>query len=294
MPATPAGNNGDRHHQLPGRGLAAACDPRVRTGRGHHQPGAADTQIAEANKRLVDTVGQGGANFVQNAIVGPLEPTSAWLDHRPHRDRHRPHRREAGRASARWPPARSPSEVTGDRGRPAASSRPGRPRSLCVRSVRPCALVQRLQTDNALRQANQVCASQWLVMGKTYERIDGRLRSVHRGAAALLHRDRARCPATARSTSRPRACKRLLRDPRRALRGVPRLRGLHRRDGRASAGERPDHPHVVRVRGAAEHRPGARARRAGLPGRPALSGNCSGPLPGHRRRPRTACGRSSS
>ncbi|MDQ0367240.1 hypothetical protein [Catenuloplanes indicus] len=32
-----------------------------------------DTQIAEANQRLVDTVGQGGANFVQNAILGPLE-----------------------------------------------------------------------------------------------------------------------------------------------------------------------------------------------------------------------------
>jgi len=30
------------------------------------------TQIDEANKRLVDTVGQGGANFVQNAILGPL------------------------------------------------------------------------------------------------------------------------------------------------------------------------------------------------------------------------------
>ena len=32
-----------------------------------------DTQIAEANKRLVDTVGQGGANFVQTAILGPLK-----------------------------------------------------------------------------------------------------------------------------------------------------------------------------------------------------------------------------
>src|ERR687890_595850 len=32
-----------------------------------------DKQIAEANKRLVDTAGQGGANFVQNAILGPLE-----------------------------------------------------------------------------------------------------------------------------------------------------------------------------------------------------------------------------
>jgi hypothetical protein len=30
------------------------------------------TQIAEANKRLIDTVGQGGANFIQNAILGPL------------------------------------------------------------------------------------------------------------------------------------------------------------------------------------------------------------------------------
>lgn len=35
--------------------------------------GDLDTQIAEANKRLVDTVGQGGPNFVQNAILGPLK-----------------------------------------------------------------------------------------------------------------------------------------------------------------------------------------------------------------------------
>ena len=32
-----------------------------------------DTQIAEANRRLESTVGQGGPNFVQNAILGPLE-----------------------------------------------------------------------------------------------------------------------------------------------------------------------------------------------------------------------------
>ncbi|BCJ40526.1 hypothetical protein GCM10010168_81400 [Actinoplanes ianthinogenes] len=32
-----------------------------------------NTQIQEANKRLVDTVGQGGKNFIQNAILGPLE-----------------------------------------------------------------------------------------------------------------------------------------------------------------------------------------------------------------------------
>ena len=32
-----------------------------------------DNQIAEANKRLVDTAGQGGPNFVDNAILGPLE-----------------------------------------------------------------------------------------------------------------------------------------------------------------------------------------------------------------------------
>ncbi|MEF9902688.1 hypothetical protein [Streptomyces sp. P9-A2] len=35
--------------------------------------GQLDTQIAEANRRLVDTVGQGGPNFVQNAILGPLK-----------------------------------------------------------------------------------------------------------------------------------------------------------------------------------------------------------------------------
>ncbi|MFJ1653056.1 hypothetical protein ACIOC2_17000 [Streptomyces sp. NPDC088337] len=32
-----------------------------------------DTQLQEADKRLVDTVGQGGPNFVQNAILGPLK-----------------------------------------------------------------------------------------------------------------------------------------------------------------------------------------------------------------------------
>ncbi|GLW31573.1 hypothetical protein [Actinoplanes regularis] len=31
------------------------------------------TQIQEANKRLASTVGQGGPNFIQNAILGPLE-----------------------------------------------------------------------------------------------------------------------------------------------------------------------------------------------------------------------------
>ena len=32
-----------------------------------------DTQIAEANARLVSSAGQGGPNFIQNAILGPLE-----------------------------------------------------------------------------------------------------------------------------------------------------------------------------------------------------------------------------
>ncbi|MFI5586394.1 hypothetical protein ACIA5G_15230 [Amycolatopsis sp. NPDC051758] len=32
-----------------------------------------NTQIGEANNRLVTTAGQGGPNFVQNAILGPLE-----------------------------------------------------------------------------------------------------------------------------------------------------------------------------------------------------------------------------
>jgi F0F1-type ATP synthase membrane subunit b/b' len=36
-----------------------------------------NTQIAEANKRLADTVGQGGPNFVQNAILGPLKDKRA-------------------------------------------------------------------------------------------------------------------------------------------------------------------------------------------------------------------------
>ena len=32
-----------------------------------------NTQIAEANKRLVTSQGEGGANFIQNAILGPLK-----------------------------------------------------------------------------------------------------------------------------------------------------------------------------------------------------------------------------
>jgi hypothetical protein len=32
-----------------------------------------NTQLAEANNRLVTSAGEGGANFVQNAILGPLE-----------------------------------------------------------------------------------------------------------------------------------------------------------------------------------------------------------------------------
>jgi hypothetical protein len=32
-----------------------------------------DTQIAEAERRLATSTGQGGPNFVQNAILGPLE-----------------------------------------------------------------------------------------------------------------------------------------------------------------------------------------------------------------------------
>lgn len=31
-----------------------------------------NTQISEANTRIANTVGQGGPNFVQNAILGPL------------------------------------------------------------------------------------------------------------------------------------------------------------------------------------------------------------------------------
>ncbi|WAX80974.1 hypothetical protein [Streptomyces sp. KMM 9044] len=35
--------------------------------------GQLDAQIDEANRRLVDTAGQGGPDFVQNAVLGPLE-----------------------------------------------------------------------------------------------------------------------------------------------------------------------------------------------------------------------------
>jgi hypothetical protein len=40
-----------------------------------------DRQIAEANQRLATTVGQGGPNFVNNAILGPLaDKRRATLD----------------------------------------------------------------------------------------------------------------------------------------------------------------------------------------------------------------------
>ncbi|GGM00372.1 hypothetical protein GCM10010129_49870 [Streptomyces fumigatiscleroticus] len=36
-----------------------------------------DTQVQEANERLAETVGQGGPNFVRNAILGPLQDKRA-------------------------------------------------------------------------------------------------------------------------------------------------------------------------------------------------------------------------
>ena len=36
-----------------------------------------NTQIAEANRRLATSVGQGGPNFIQNAILGPLKDKRA-------------------------------------------------------------------------------------------------------------------------------------------------------------------------------------------------------------------------
>jgi hypothetical protein len=41
-----------------------------------------NTQISEANNRLVSTVGQGGPNFVQNAILGPLKDKRAAVINR--------------------------------------------------------------------------------------------------------------------------------------------------------------------------------------------------------------------
>ncbi|MFE5405050.1 hypothetical protein ACFQ9Z_27550 [Streptomyces sp. NPDC056580] len=48
------------------------------------------TQIKEANTRLAGTVGQGGPNFVDNAVLGPPQGQTR-LHHRPHRHRRRPH-----------------------------------------------------------------------------------------------------------------------------------------------------------------------------------------------------------
>lgn len=36
-------------------------------------PAQLDTRIQEANTRLRDTVGQGGPDFVRNAVLGPLQ-----------------------------------------------------------------------------------------------------------------------------------------------------------------------------------------------------------------------------
>jgi hypothetical protein len=51
--------------QLPAVPAAAATDV-------DRELGALANQIAEADQRLATSVGQGGPNFVQNAILGPL------------------------------------------------------------------------------------------------------------------------------------------------------------------------------------------------------------------------------
>ncbi|MFE9774268.1 hypothetical protein ACFYOV_21880 [Streptomyces sp. NPDC005931] len=102
-----------------------------------------DRQIHEADKHLTDTVGQGGPDFVQNAVLGPLKDRrTAAIDRIAiaiDRTADRPP------DSTPWPPARSRSDVTGTVAAP-FPRRPGRPRP-------PSRPRLRLRTGQFLRRA---------------------------------------------------------------------------------------------------------------------------------------------
>ena len=130
-------------------------------------------------------------------------------------------------------------------------------------------------------------------MGKVYERIDGRLRTFIE-AQPLFFTATAPLSGDGTVNLSPKGLDRVVRGARRADRGLSRLRRQQRRDRRAPARERSDHrscgapssgpPNIVRVHGRGEPVFRDDPRFAGA----------ARPLRGHRRRPRTACARSSS
>ena len=74
VPPPAAGGGGGRcaDRQLPGP-EAHRGDPAQQQADVQRNFDLLETQIAEANNRLRTTVGQGGPNFIQNAILGPLK-----------------------------------------------------------------------------------------------------------------------------------------------------------------------------------------------------------------------------
>jgi F0F1-type ATP synthase membrane subunit b/b' len=76
-PALPAGANdpaaGQRSVDCPAVAPQLAAVPEQARAEVDSNLALLNAQIAEANRRLASSVGQGGPNFAQNAIVGPLE-----------------------------------------------------------------------------------------------------------------------------------------------------------------------------------------------------------------------------
>ncbi|KDN83286.1 hypothetical protein KCH_47680 [Kitasatospora cheerisanensis KCTC 2395] len=129
---------------------------------------------------------------------------------------------------------------------------------------------------------------------RAQNRPHGKVLRTHRRPAARVHRQAARVLRGHRPAVRRRPRQPLpqgpLRHPRRPRRTHPRLPGLRRfarRDHRPPAGERPDHPDVVRLRGPADRAAGARPGRAGVPRRPPVR-RAARPLRPRRRRRRAA------
>ena len=81
LAGTPSGSNGNTARTLASPGAITCPDvaaqlpavPASAKAEVDRNVALLQTQIDEANKRLADTVGQGGPDFVQNAILGPLE-----------------------------------------------------------------------------------------------------------------------------------------------------------------------------------------------------------------------------
>ena len=96
-------------------------------------------------------------------------------------------------------------------------------------------------------------------VGKVHDAIDGRLRAFVEAQPMFFVATAPERPGRARERV-AQGHRGVVRGAGRAHGGLPRPHGQRRRDHRAPARRRPDHPDVLRVPGSAQHRPAVRPR----------------------------------